>query len=306
MSNIELKQLYQLSVEHCIICYLETGKVRNKTLYWHLEEKDSKGSGIGMWCYCNRCERGYSIEEYAYRSGLSLIELLKQDFNFKETKTDEVNALYWPKSFVFLDDEVAKPGVEYLNKRGLKPIDNIHYDTWRNGIVFPYYYDKTFCGAQIRLIEPWIDSDGVERKIDTMPGTRLSLLWFNWNGVSLLPHIKAVIVTEGAINTLSIQQALNSVFGRLSPYLCIAASGSGASAYHRDSLTKLKEKGIKVIAAPDSDEAGLKMLGKLNSANAITHYALTGDDELDWNDKLIELGDIAFAEWFLKEVKTVE
>jgi hypothetical protein len=286
------------------VCYQETGKIRNDTIYWHNSDADVDGQ-IGYWCWCNRCERSYSIEEYCKRTGLTLGEFIKQDFNFKEAPPNEVQRIAWPRDFVPLYHKDAKDGVEYLKSRHIDLDDNMFYDTWRKGIVFPYYFDTTFCGAQIRLIKPWTDDEGVERKVDTLPGTRLGLLFYNWNQRPFNIPIRGIIVTEGAFNALTIQQSLNGVYGGTlqNPWKCVACSGSGASKHHLETIKEFKDDGLKVVVAPDSDEAGFKMLKKFSGAEAITHYAMTEDDEKDWNDMLKDMSKNEFAKWFLSRIE---
>jgi len=287
-----------ISTRKCLIC--KDGK-KNDCLHWH---KDPDSGDLWVWCQ-GRCQRGYSIYEYTAKAGISLTDFLKQDFSFREAPPNEVQKMTWPKSFIPLYHADAKPGLEYLESRGIEPDDNIYYDTWRKGIVFPYFFDNIFCGAQIRLIEPYIDDDGEERKIDTMPGTRLGLLFYNWNQQNFGANIKGIIVTEGAFNALAIQQAIAPLYPHIldNPWKCIACSGSGLSQHHIDTLVELKERGIKIIIAPDSDKAGVKMLRKAINANAVTHYNMTMEDNTDWNDLLRSVGKKEFATHFLKSIK---
>jgi len=285
---------------------METGKFRNKTLYWHVDD-DPKGYGLGIWTYCNRCERAYSIEQYCALSGLTLKEFLKHDFNIVEAVPNEVQKMEWPKHFIPLFSNEAKEGREYLKSRSIDIDDNIFYDSWKKAIVFPYYYDKVFCGAQTRYLKPYLDGEGALRKIDTIPGTRLGLLFYGWDQKNLGPQTKGIIVTEGAFNTISIQQALNMVYGNplKNPWKAIACSGSGVSKHQLEVLKDLKDQGYKIIGAPDSDEAGLKMLEKMIVAKCVTNFVLTNDDEKDWNDLAKDMGKADFAKWFLGNIKKV-
>lgn len=289
-----------ISTKKCLIC--KQGR-KNDCLHWHHDPESGD-----IWVYCvGKCQRGYSIYEYCARSGLKLHEFLKLDFEFVEAKKNEVQKMAWPKSFIPLYDPKAAECVEYIRSRGIDVDDGMFYDSSRNGVVFPYYYDTTFCGAQIRLMEPWIDEDGQERKIDTVPGTRLGLLFYGWNQTPFRTNIKAIVVCEGAFNALSIQQSLNEMYGGIvnNPFKCVACSGSGASTHHVEELKALKDQGYRIIAAPDSDDAGLKMLKKLTTAGAITHYALTGNDEVDWNDLLRGTDKKTFGKWFLGRIQSV-
>jgi len=289
-----------ISTKHCLIC--KSGR-KNECLHWHTSED---GGLPWVWC-TGKCQRAYSLYEYTATAGLSLSEFLKQDFEFKEAPPNEVQSMDWPKTFVPLYDHRAKPALTYLENRGIKPDDNMYYDTWRKGIVFPYFFDTVFCGAQVRLLETWVDDDGQERKIDTIPGTRLGLLFYNWNQQKFNTNIKGVIVCEGAFNALAIQQALYEVYGGMlrCPWLCVALSGSGASKHHLDSLKKLKDDGIKIVIAPDSDDAGVHMLRKFIKADSLTHYALTNDARIDWNDVGNTMPKIDFAKWFLGNIRDV-
>lgn len=214
----------------------------------------------------------------------------------------------WPRSFIPLFDKRAAAGVEYIKSRNIELDDGMYYDTYRNGIVFPYYYDNVFCGAQIRLIEPWTDEDGQLRKIDTVPGTRLGLLFYGWNQNPLPAQTRGIIVCEGAFNALSISQALTKAYGGMlkNPWKCVATSGSGSSQHHIDTIKELKDQGLKVVIAGDADEAGLKMLKKFIEADAATHYALTDEDGKDWNDILKRHNNKEeFAKWFIQKIKKI-
>jgi 5S rRNA maturation endonuclease (ribonuclease M5) len=257
--------------------------------------------------WCNKCARGYSIYQYCALAGLSLAEFLKNDFEFEEARNNEVQKMAWPKSFIPLYDPRSQKGVDYIKSRGLDLDDGMYYDTQREGIVFPLYFDEAFCGAQVRLIEPWVDENGGVRKIDTLSGSRLGLLFAFWNQSPFRTNIKAVIVCEGAINALSLQQAFNEMYGGIltNPFKAIACSGSGISQHHLETLKDLKDQGFRIIAALDADNPRLKGLKKLMDADVITHYAITDDDEKDWNNILQDGGKKHLAKFFLSKVKHV-
>jgi hypothetical protein len=286
-----------ISTKKCLIC--NEGK-RNNTLYWH-EDPHTKE----VWCFCNKCDRGYSIRDYCWKAGISLVEFLKGDFDKQESKPNEVSAMGWPTRFIPLSDSRAEPGVKYIQSRGLTLEGDMYYDVERNGIVFPYYFDNHFCGAQTRFIEPRAHTDGEVQKMDTLPGTRLGLLFYGWNQSRFVGNVTAVIVTEGAFNAISINQALNLVYGGIArnPWRAIACSGAGATKHHKEALKELKDQGIKVIIAPDTDEAGAQMLKKFREAGACTHYAFTGETR-DWNEMVRDLGRKEFAQWFLKTIRS--
>ena len=289
-----------INTKKCLIC--KDGK-KNDCLHWHIDPDNGQ-----IWVYCvGKCKRGYSIYSYCNHAGIPLNEFLKGEFDFVEAKPNEVQKMEWPNHFITLSDPRAKEGVEYIKSRGLKIEGDMYYDTERKGIVFPYYYSNVFVGAQIRFLKVWTDQNGDERKIDTIPGTRLGLVFYNWNQEKFVTDIKGVIVTEGAFNALAIQQSLNQIFGGIvnSPWRVVACSGSGISGHQKETLRELKEQGLKIIAAPDSDEAGIAMLEKLKEAGSISHYALTLDEKKDWNDVLKEMGHTEFVKWFMKQVKNV-
>src|SRR6185369_3602231 len=133
----------------------------------------------------------------------------------------------------------------------------------------------------------------------------LGLLFYGWNQANLGPITRGIIVTEGAFNAICISQALNAVYGGIlrNPWKCVAASGSGASKHQTDTIRDIKESGIKVIVAPDSDEAGMKMFEKFVKAEAATHYAFTEDSTKDWNDISRGMTKEEFAKWFMGRVK---
>lgn len=281
----------------CLIC-----QPKNRTIYWHTSE-DGK-----IWCYCNKCDRGYSLEQYCDIAGIDLEEFLQGDFHLQEAKPDEVQAMAWPSSFIPLSDPRAAKGIEYIKGRGLSIDGDMYFDLKDEGIVFPYYFDNYFCGAQVRFLKEKINEDGDVWKITTLPGTRLGLLFYGWNQAKLLAQIKGVIVTEGAFNALSIQQALNTFYGGVSrcPWRVIACSGSGVSEHQEKTLKDLKDKGIKIICASDYDEAGLEMYQKLKDFGSLTHYAFTEDSNKDWNDLIKELGVTEFAKFFLKSITKID
>lgn len=289
-----------INTKKCLIC--KDGK-KNNCLHWHNDPETG-----ARWVYCvGKCQRGYSIEQYCWHAGISLADFLKGDFDVQEAKPNELNVMNWPARFIPLSDARSKPGVDYIKGRGLTPEGDMYFDIERNGIVFPYYFDNSFCGAQTRFIEPRVHPDGEVQKMDTLPGTRLGLLFYGWNQSRFVGNVKGIVVTEGAFNALSINQACNLAYGGIArnPWRAIACSGAGATSHHKEALKELKEQGLKIIIAPDTDEAGANMLKKFKEAGAATHYALTGDTR-DWNDMLRDLGHKEYFKFFLDKVKSTD
>jgi DNA primase len=70
-------------------------------------------------------------------------------------------------------------------------------------------------------------------------------------------------------------------------------------------MIELKNEGIKIIAALDADDAGVKGLQKMIDNQCATHYALTDDTELDWNNLIKQMGKEQLATFFLKAVKKI-
>src|ERR1035437_2166846 len=270
---------------YCLIC-----KPHNRTLYWHKNPENHPKDPGGIWGFCNKCNRGYSLEYYCHKAGITLTDFLSGDFSYEEARPNEVTAMNWPSNFIPMSDPRANPGVEYVKSRGLNLDGDLYYDMDDEGIVFPYYFGSHFCGAQIRFLKERVREDGSAWKITTLPGTRLGLLFGMWNQDSFLTDIKGVVVCEGYFNALALQQAFNISYGGIShnPWKFIASSGSGISDHQAETLKELKEKGYKVICAGDTDEAGFKMCQKLKDKECITHYAFTADSERDWNDILKE------------------
>ena len=89
------------------------------------------------------------------------------------------------------------------------------------------------------------------------------------------------------------------------PWKVVATSGCGTTRHQLDKLKELKNSGIKIVCAFDSDAPGLKGLGKIVKNEAATHYCLTGDSDKDWNDMLREKGHDELAKFFLKNIKAV-
>ena len=282
----------------CLIC--NKGK-KNDVLYWHLDKESGD-----IWCWCNSCDRGYGLFQYCHLAGISVDEFLKGDFDFKEASPNEVTRMEWPTNFIPLSDPRAKKGTDYIRSRGLEPKGDMFYDTETEAIVFPYYFGNVYVGAQKRLLTPWVKEDGDITKVITVPGTRTGLLIYGYNQDHLMSHVKNIVICEGAFNALSLQAALDAVYGGTAknPYKCVACSGSGASKHHREIFKDLKDIGYKIICCPDNDEAGIKMFDKYVDSEAITHYALT-DDRADWNDKLQELGERGLAKYFLERLKKI-
>jgi hypothetical protein len=225
-----------------------------------------------------------------------------------ESKDNEVQKIDWPAWFVHLQDIRAKKGLDYVLSRGLEPKGAMFYDTDHNGIVFPYYYEDTFCGAQIRLIEPWKDSAGGVTKVISLAGTKRSLLFYNWNQTPLMQHVKSIVVTEGAFNAISLQQSVEPLFGGIlnCPFKFIAISGSALSDHHIELLKEYKDRGLKIIFATDNDEAGIKALKKASDSQCVTHYSLIDKVGDDWNDKLRQDGPKNMVAYFLKNIHEIK
>lgn len=289
----------ELNTRKCLIC--NEGK-KNDTLHWHVDNDSGE-----IWVWCNKCDCGRSIWKYCEEAGLNLAEFLKGDFDFIEAQPNEITRMEWPQSFIPLSDFRSKRGVEYIKSRGLQPIGDMYYDMQDEGIVFPYYFDSVFCGAQVRFLKERISKDGDKWKVTTMPGTRLGLVIYSYNQTHIMPHIKGFVVTEGAFNALSIQQSLDKMYGGTlkSPIKAVACSGSGGSSHQLEIFQGLIARGYKVICAPDKDEAGLKMFKKYIKNKSASHFALT-EGVNDWNDELIKLGPDEFAKYFLKRIKKIE
>jgi hypothetical protein len=289
-----------INTKKCLIC--KDGK-KNNCLHHH---KDPETGERWIWCQ-GKCQRGYSLRYYCFEAGISLANYLRGDFDVKEAPPNEVAVMGWPTRFIPLSDTRAEVGVEYIRSRGLTPEGDMYYDIERNGIVFPYYFDNHFCGAQTRFVEPKVHPDGEIQKMDTLPGTRLGLLFYGWNQSRFVGNVKAVVVCEGAFNAISINQALNLAYGGISnnPWRAIACSGAGATKHHQEALKELKDQGIKIVIAPDTDEAGMKMLKKFKDGGAATHYALTNDTR-DWNDMRRDLQQDEFVKLFLHSVKKID
>lgn len=290
-----------INTKKCLIC--KNGS-KNDCLHWH-EDTDT---GM-LWVYCvGKCQRGYSLYDYCAHAGISLKEFLQNDFEFEEAKPNEVRKMEWPAWFLPLHDRRSQSAIDYIKTRGLDIHGDMFYDSDSHGIVFPYYFHSTFVGAQIRLIVPRSGVDGEIQKMDTLPGTRLGLLFYNFDQSHFSDSVTGVIVTEGAFNSLSIQQALNDMYGsreRVNPWRCIATSGSGLSDHQVEVLSEYKQKGLAVVMASDSDEAGMKMLRKAHDKECITHYSLTEYTDIDWNDVLMRDGNTGLAQFFMKGIKRV-
>ena len=282
---------------YCLIC-----QPKNRTIYFHKNEDTGK-----IWLYCNKCDRGYSLEQYCQIADIDMVEFLSGDFHVQEAKPDEVQAMAWPSTFIPLSDPRAEKGVEYIKSRGLNIDGDMYYDLNEEGIVFPYYVENHFCGAQVRFLEERINEDGDKWKITTLPGTRLGLLFGGWNQGKLMPHIKGVVVCEGYFNALSLQQAFNIKYGGVSrnPWKFICTSGSGVTDHQAETLKVLKERGCKVIGGFDTDEAGFKGLSKMIEMGALTHFSSTGEIGIDWNDILKRDGHEELAKLFLSNMQKV-
>lgn len=295
----------------CLIC-----QPRNRTLYWHQTEPEKMAAAIAkgftpdpFWCYCNKCDRAYSLTQYCETAGIDKDTFIDGgDFHFYEAQPDEVTAMAWPSKFIPLSDPRAAKGVEYIKSRGLTIDGDMYYDLEEEGIVFPYYVESHFCGAQVRFIEARINEDGDVWKITTLPGTRLGLLFGMWNQTKLMSHIKGIVVCEGYFNALSLQQAFNIKYGGIShnPWKFICTSGSGVSDHQAEILKDLKEKGYKVFGGFDTDEAGFKGLRKLIDNNSITHFSSTREIGIDWNDILKREKHEALAKLFLSNIQLAE
>lgn len=282
---------------YCLIC-----RPKNRTLYWHKNENGT------IWAFCNKCDRGYSLDQYCSDAGITKEDFIQGKFFFEENKEREVNALSWPHSFIPLSDPRAVKGVEYIKSRGLKTDADMYYDLDNEGIVFPYYLDNQFCGAQIRFIEERIKDDGSSWKITTLPGTRLGLLFGLWNQTKLMPNIKALVICEGYFNAVSLQQAFNIKYGGISnnPWKFICTSGSGVTDHQAETLKELKDKGLKVVAAFDTDDAGFKGIKKLHEKQCLTHLSVTGIVSTDWNDYLKNNDFSKLAELFIKNFQSID
>lgn len=283
--------------KRCGIC-----QAKHNTLYYHRNKQ-----GVA-WLFCNKCGTGMDLDIYCDMLGIEIpSEEMLAKICHDDPSDQELIKMNWPKNFIPLWNKDAKEGIKYLESRKIKPTDGIFYDEDTNGIVFPYYYDSYCVGAQIRFIEPKV-KDEVKFKISTVPGTKLGKLFYGWNQLSLNPNIKYIIVTEGAFNSLALQQTLNSKYKSIlsNPYKTIAVSGSSIGNHRAELLREKISEGYKVILSADLDAAGMKMMSKCCEEACITHYTFpenSGDKWNDWNDVLIQGGEDKVLELFTKNLK---
>lgn len=289
MSRLDASRLSK----KCLVC-----QAKHDTIYTHI---DSQGV---PWLYCCKCSDSMDLEDYCAINGIDMPteEEIARVVTYIED-SNELQKMAWPRSFVPLWDPRSVAGREYLSTRVIVPNDGMFYCTERKGIVFPYYYESTCVGAQIRLIDP---TPG-RSKMVSVTGTSVSKLFYGWNQGDLPQNVKYLVVTEGAFNAIALQQTLNSHYGSAlkNPYKSIAASGSSIGKYRSEVLRELIVEGYKIILAPDSDEAGKKMLEKAIDEECLTHYTLTDDQGLDWNDVLKTNGPDALKSQFLGNLRKI-
>jgi len=286
------------NLSYCPLC-----KRRRKTAYWNYDEEKN------IWMHCCACNATYTLAALTKRVGIKVamkyLDRIKNNIiQPSDTASDSLQRIAWPADYISINSTIAKEGQDYILSRGLSLEGQLYYDKEINGIVFPLYYQGVFCGAQTRLIVPWIKEDGKPQKMTTLEGTKKSLLFYNWDQNPFPRLYKGIIVTEGAFDTLAIEQALNALYGPITnPFKTIATMGSGVSEYQVSVLNGLKEAGYKVILAPDFDPAGFIMFDK--SKKAITHVMTTDEKGKDWNMLLKEMGHVEFAKYILTKIKPV-
>lgn len=282
--------------KRCLSC-----RANHDTLYYH---KDRHGV---PWIFCNKCNDSIDLLDYCALHGIEepteeeISRVVQDDPNDRE-----LQHMDWPRTFIPLWDKDAKEGIEYLKSRKIEPTNGIYYDVARNGIVFPYYYENTCVGAQVRFIEPR-EKDGKLWKITTVPGTKLGKLFYGWNQADLPQKVKYLVVTEGAFNAIALQQTFNRHYNGITnnPYRFIAASGSSIGDYRCEILRDEISNGKRVIIAADPDQAGIKMLEEAMRAYCVTHYSCPSKDEQDWNDILMQEGEDALLKEFINNLKRI-
>ena len=290
-----MKDLNKLS-KRCLIC-----AAGHNTLYGHVNSDGVK------WIWCNKCNRSYDLEEYCAEVGIDyptdeeIAKIVEDD-----PEDSQLNRISWPKHFIPMWQEDAKPGIEYLKTRKIDPGDGMYYDVNSNGIVFPYYYESYCVGAQVRFIEPKLKNNK-PWKITTVEGTKLGKLFYGWNQGDLPQNIKYMVVTEGAFNAIALQQTLNRHFKSVTknPYRFIAASGANIGTHREDILRELISDGMKVILAADPDEAGFEMVERAAKNGCITHFSSVSEDNVDWNDLLIKYDEEKLKKEFLTNLRKI-
>ena len=285
-----------VNTKHCLVC-----KQARPVLYWHEEESGD------IWCWCCSCGKSYSLWEYCKLSGISPKELGKSEFAFEKGTPGEVQRIGWPAHFYEITHPKATVGADFVKSRGIRLEGDMYYDADYNGIAFPLYFEGYFCGAQIRLIEPWKVKGSTKKiKMITIPGTKSSLLMYNWDQAPFNRPYRGIIITEGAFDCLAIEQSLNDQYGPFkNPWKVMAMNGSACSDHHLKTIKGLKDAGMTVVLAADYDKAGFKMMAEYKKADAITHIATTEEHKVDWNDKLKELGSKEFARFFIKRIAKI-
>jgi len=263
--------------KNCLVC-----KSAHQTLYWHLHVNDGKKV---VRVYCCKCARLYTAKQYADAANISIDDIFSEltDEDFQD-KSKEITSVSLPSSFISLFDPRAKEGRDYLKKRGIEIFPDLMYDTYRNGIAQIIYRGETIVGSQIRLITPTQD----QPKMMSIKGTQRSLALWGWNGNEfLLNKVKVIFLTEGVFDALSIKLAFKGDVTVKS----FATLGCNVSKEQLELIKTIRDKGIKVICAFDSDEAGIKGRKFLLKNHAIDGY-IDNENQEDWNSLLIQNQDI--------------
>lgn len=147
-------------------------------------------------------------------------------------QVEEEKPLQWPDGYFSIATDVAKPGVQYLEGRGI-PFDlalklKIKYNPSHKQVVFPVYSNGKLVGYQGRSIDPNCPK---ERSKYTLPGFQKS------HYVMFEDTIKsdAVIVAEGPISAIKFANCDIGYVATMGKYIS------------EKQVELLKQKGIKRI-----------------------------------------------------------
>ena len=116
-------------------------------------------------------------------------------------------------------------------------------------------------------------------------------------------YLNHALMNKMGIDQEKLAGVIRKTYQKLDGFAELIDMKKASSSYLISNYRSLIENGYKVIAAPDNDEAGLKMLTKIQNAGACTHYALVREDNKDWNDILKEQGD-ELGPYFVKSIKS--
>jgi len=176
-NNIDYKERINSITLKCPVCFkykLDIHKEQGYFICYHCASQNNVKGKNAAYILAKILDKPY--HELNFK--LNFFDVNDIDNNFDQPKTkvvakkiENTQVIQWPQHFFRINLDISKPGVEYLNKRGIDLATakkhEIRYNAKDYQVVFPVFSNNDLVGYQGRSILPEVPKQFTKF---TMPG----------------------------------------------------------------------------------------------------------------------------------------